>query len=107
MIEYGSLTGKDRGRVKGMTMDELRARMDRIDSEMVRLYAERMETARQIGRLKREHGLPVRDPKREEELLRRVEQEAGEENREGVRALFTLLMAHSRDRQIRDGEVDR
>ena len=32
-----------------MTIEELRKEIDRIDSEIIRLYGERMETARKIG----------------------------------------------------------
>jgi len=86
-----------------MSLDDLRGRMDSIDSELVRLYAARMETAREIGRYKKEHGLPVYDPERERKLLNRVGAEAGEENEQGVRALFGFLMSQSRTSQMLDG----
>ena len=86
-----------------MAIEELRAEIDRIDSEMIRLYGERMETARQIGLYKREHGLPVTDPAREREVLNRAGEKAGAENENGVRALFGFLMAQSRTGQMLDG----
>lgn len=55
-------------------MEELqaaRARIDRIDAELARLFAERMTAAAEIGAWKRAHGRPVRDPAREAELLAR------------------------------------
>ena len=79
-----------------MTIEELRAEIDRIDREMIRLYGERMETARQIGRYKQEHNLPVTDPAREREVLDRAGKLAGGEYADGVRELFSLLMAQSR-----------
>ena len=87
-----------------MTIEELRAEIDRIDREMIRLYGERMDTARQIGRYKQEHNLPVTDPAREREVLNRAGEEAGEENENGVRALFGFLMAQSRTGQMLDGK---
>ena len=87
-----------------MTIEELRAEIDRIDREMIRLYGERMETARQIGRYKQEHHLPVTDPAREREVLNRAGEEAGAENENGVRALFGFLMAQSRTSQMLDGK---
>ena len=33
-----------------MDIQELRSRIDRVDDELVRLYGERMELAREIGR---------------------------------------------------------
>ena len=85
-----------------MTIEELRAEIDRIDSDMIRLYAERLETAAQIGRYKQEHHLPVSDPAREREVLDKVGAEAGEANENGVRALFGFLMAQSRTSQLLD-----
>ena len=82
-----------------MTIGELRAEIDRIDSELIRLYRERMETVRQIGLYKQEHHLSVTDPAREEAVLKRAGELAGGEYAEDVRALFSLLMAQSRARQ--------
>ena len=51
---------------------ELRREIDGVDSELVRLYLRRMETAAEIGAYKRQNGLPVYDPQREAQLLERV-----------------------------------
>ena len=85
-----------------MTIGELRKEIDRIDSGLVRLYTERMETARKIGQYKRENRLPVPDARREREVLDRAAELAGEEYADGVRELFSLLMAQSRARQEAD-----
>ena len=85
-----------------MAIEELRKEIDRIDSEMIRLYRERMDAARRIGAYKRENHLPVTDTLREQEVLNRVGELAGEENAEGARELFRLLMAQSRIRQEQD-----
>ena len=82
-----------------MGIEELRAEIDRIDRELVRLYQERMETVKQIGEYKKEHHLPVTDSSREREVLERVGEMAGRENAEDLRELFALLMAQSRRRQ--------
>ncbi|MBQ3705101.1 MAG: prephenate dehydratase [Clostridia bacterium] len=87
-----------------MDIQELRQRMDEIDSQMLDLYARRMETARVIGAYKRERGLPVTDSQREREMLNRLGDQAGEENEDGVRALFGFLIAQSRTRQLLDGK---
>ena len=86
-----------------MDIQELREQIDRIDSEIIRLYDERMEMARKIGQYKKEHRLPVRDETREQELLDRVGKEAGTAHEQGVRALFSLLMAQSRAYQEQQG----
>ena len=83
-----------------MTLDEMRENIDAIDTDMVRLYTQRMEIAREIGRYKREKHLPVLDPERERTLLNRVEEEAGEAYGTGIRALYSLLLEQSRAEQL-------
>ena len=69
--------------------------------DLIRLYAERMETVKGIGRYKQEHNLPVTDPEREREVLDKAAEQAGGENADGIRALFRLMMAQSREKQER------
>ena len=87
-----------------MDLQDLRGKINGIDREIVDLYVQRMETAKAIGIWKEQNGKPVYDPERERELLDRVAEQAGSENREGVRELFSLLMAHSRARQEENGK---
>lgn len=89
-----------------MELQELREKIDRVDDELIRLYGERMELTRQVGRWKRENGIPVLDTERERNLLNRVGEKAGEENENGVRALFGFLMAQSRTNQMLDGKPE-
>ena len=85
-----------------MGLQELRGRINEIDREMVKLYLQRLETAEEIGAWKRENGVPVHDPARERQLLDEVAELAGEENANGVRALFSFLIAQSRTLQLLD-----
>lgn len=89
-----------------MDINELREQINEIDRGIVELYGKRMETARAIGRYKREHNLPVLDSERERNLLNKVAEQAGEENEQGIRALYHLLMDHSRMRQEMDGHPE-
>ena len=89
-----------------MDITELRSRIDAIDSQIVALYGQRMDTAAQIGAYKKEKGLPVLDTERERELLNKVGDQAGPENENGVRALFSMLMAQSRSRQLMAGRPE-
>lgn len=53
-------------------MDELkqaRLSINEIDEEMAKLFEKRMNVASDIAKYKREHGLPITDAKREEELI--------------------------------------
>ncbi len=55
-----------------MSIDDLRNSVDKIDAEIIRLVNERAELARRIGEVKREEGLPIFTPAREEQVYRRV-----------------------------------
>ena len=89
--------------VNFVDLQDLREEINKIDREIVDLYRKRMETAEAIGEWKRENGVPVYDPGRERQLLDKVAELAGEEHENGVRALFSFLIAQSRTRQLLDG----
>ena len=72
---------------------------DRVDAELLRLFAERMRLVDRIGAYKAEHGLPVRDEGREAAILARVREQAGEDLADEAEALFCTLTALSRARQ--------
>ncbi|MBR5382960.1 MAG: chorismate mutase [Clostridia bacterium] len=82
-----------------MNIEELRKKIDAIDTELVSLYQQRMAVADEIGAYKRENGLPVFDEAREIVLLMRLEQLAGPEHAQGIRALYEVILAQSRARQ--------
>ena len=52
-----------------MNLNELRNEIDDIDLHMIELFKKRMAVSKQIGKIKRELGLPVFDPIREEFIL--------------------------------------
>ena len=90
-----------------MDISELREQIDDIDRGLVELYCRRMETARAIGRYKREKGLPVLDSERERNLLNRVAEQAGKEYEQGIRALYQLLLEQSKILQQEDSGASR
>ncbi len=56
----------------GLSLDEIRVRINRLDAELVKLLNERSELVVDVGRLKRQQGLPVYTPHREVEVLDRA-----------------------------------
>jgi len=54
------------------TLAEARARIDALDSELIRLVSERGELARRIGECKADDDVPVYAPDRESEILARL-----------------------------------
>jgi len=57
---------------RAATIEELRRRIDDLDGELVRLLNERAQAALAIGALKRELGLAVYQPEREQAVLSHV-----------------------------------
>jgi chorismate mutase/prephenate dehydrogenase len=58
------------------SLDELRARLDDLDRELLQLVAERQVISGQIAEVKRSTGQPTRDFRREREVLLRARQDA-------------------------------
>lgn len=52
-------------------LEEARSIINRIDREMAQLFCERMDAVRAVAEYKRETGMPIFDPEREAEVLRR------------------------------------
>lgn len=50
-------------------LEKARAKINELDREMVKLWAERMEAVREVAEYKKENGLPVLDASREAALL--------------------------------------
>ena len=82
-----------------MDLQELRTEIDRIDDQLVKLFAERMEIAAKIGDYKKQRNLPVFVPAREREKLQDVAEKAGPEMEEYIRELYTTLFSLSRNYQ--------
>ena len=81
-------------------LEELRAQIDEIDSQMIALFERRMDVTRQVGEYKKEHDLPVLDRQREEEVL--AKKEAMLKNqylKTEVKDFFSSIMAISRRQQ--------
>ncbi len=83
-----------------MDLQELRDKIDEIDSRLVALYEERMEVCRQVAEYKIETGKKVFDRKREMEKLARVKSLTHSDfNSHGIEELFEQIMSMSRKLQ--------
>ena len=52
-----------------MNLDELRQQIDGIDSEIIRLFQDRMDISSKIAEYKRDNNLKIKDPARERAKL--------------------------------------
>ena len=89
--------GRRQARRRGDEMEELRLRIDAIDRKMVRLLNGRAGCAIELGRVKKERGLPIYQPAREEEVLGNVQRSTGGPlESEALRRLFERIIDESR-----------
>lgn len=56
-----------------MKLQELREEIDKLDDEIVALLEKRVQIAKQIGEIKTRLNQEVYNPKREEEILKRLQ----------------------------------
>jgi chorismate mutase len=90
---------------------ECRERIDSLDQRILKLLNERTRIVEEIGRIKRECGMRIYEPKREEDVLRNVaKHNAGPMEPEAVRRIFERIIDEMRTLQrmriesSRDGE---
>jgi len=89
-------------------VNELRQRVDEVDRELIEALSERARIVQEIMDLKAEVGTPVYDPRREEEILRRVaERNPGPIYDSSMRDIFELILHRIRDLEIQRGEFPR
>ncbi len=82
---------------RGPTLTSLRAEIDRIDKDLVKLLNLRAGVATQIGQLKEQQGLEVWSPAREEEVISKVlQQSQGPLPETTLQLIYRELMSGSR-----------
>lgn len=81
-----------------MELKDYRAKIDEIDAQIARLFAERMQAAEAIADYKAQNHLPIYHPAREREVLLSASQAAAPYSRE-ARVVFGAMMDVSRSRQ--------
>ncbi len=88
-----------------MSLTDLRQEIDKIDDQLVSLFAQRMDIAAQIADFKKENGLPILVPAREREKLMDVAQKAGPDMENYTRALYSMLFELSRSFQSKRNAI--
>lgn len=80
-----------------MTIDEIRQEIDRLDSELLRIFNERASLALRIGEIKKGLQLPVYDPSREKRIFARMKDENhGPLDDQAIVRLFERVIDESR-----------
>ena len=79
-----------------MDLNEIRKRIDNIDDQILSLFLQRMECAEEVAEYKKEHGIPILNEAREQEILDDVEKKAGDKG-SYARQLFSTLIELSKN----------
>lgn len=82
-----------------MSIEEARKKIDEIDSELIKLFEERMKTAQQIAEEKKKKNLPVFDKKREEEILEKIGEKCSPEFNNYTTELYEKIFELSKKYQ--------
>jgi chorismate mutase-like protein len=90
-------------------LEEYRVLVDDVDRRLVALLNERTRVVENIGRVKRGSGLPIYEPRREDQVMANItENNAGPLSEQAVRRIFERIideMRHiQRVRMETDGE---
>ena len=82
-----------------MELQELRMKIDEIDSELVKLFQQRMDVAADVAVYKRQNHLPVLDMAREREKLAALAEMARPDMQTYVQMLYSMIFELSRSYQ--------
>jgi chorismate mutase / prephenate dehydratase len=79
-----------------LSLDQIRIQIDRIDTELLRLLNERADFVHEIGTIKKNAGLPIYAPEREESLLQAlIQKNQGRLPADAIRAIYREIMSAS------------
>lgn len=85
-----------------MKLEEARKKIDAIDRKIIKLLAERLEICTELGEYKQKNNLPIKDRKRELEIIQdRLEllKQHGFGDERFVKDLFEIILKKSREVQ--------
>ncbi|MBR3149740.1 MAG: prephenate dehydratase [Eubacterium sp.] len=78
-----------------MDLLSLRKEIDKIDDELIPLLMKRMDIAKEVAKYKVEHGIPVLNQEREQQILDDVAEKCGEQG-DAIKTIFSATMDASR-----------
>ena len=88
------------GGARPADIEVLRQAIDKIDEKILNLINQRLSLAKQIGNLKKQGGIQIKDSGREKEILNRLqEKNTGPLDNDGLRNIFNTIIAEGRNVQ--------
>ena len=89
-------------------LEDLRKRIDLLDESLVRLLNARAACALEIGRIKRDMGIPIYQPEREAEVLRNVQSfNTGPLDQPAIKRLFERIIDEARHLERVADQIER
>ena len=84
-----------------MNLEDLRKRIEEVDAAIVRLIAERIRIAEEIGQEKRQRHIPIEDRQREDRVLANVRNIARTEsvNQQDIESIYRQIIAATKGAQ--------
>lgn len=82
-----------------MDINELRNNIDAIDSKLLALFCERLDTVDKIAEYKRENGIEIKDGGREADILARIDSTLSADYSSAANQLYQAIFDVSRRRQ--------
>ena len=77
-----------------MSLDDIRKQIDKVDSQLLDLLSERADLVHQVGQIKKNEGLQIYAPEREDALLKKLlEKNHGRLPDKSIRAIFREIMS--------------
>lgn len=77
-----------------MTLEEIRRRIDELDSELLRLLSERADLVHEVGQIKKKDGLAIYAPEREEAVFQRLlKLNSGRLPEKSLRSIYREIMS--------------
>jgi len=76
-------------------ISELRKRVEKIDSKIIRLFEKRVELSKEIGLIKRDNGFKIEDLSRENKIIEEKKKNSSL-NRKFTKDLFRLIFKESK-----------
>jgi len=79
-------------------INSLREKIDKITEKIIRLIGQRQRVVLEIGKIKRQLGLPIIDSQRDKEVFKKIKFIAGKEKIDFqiIEEIFRILIKHAK-----------
>lgn len=83
------------------SLEELRKKIDNIDTEIINLLSKRKDAVKEVAAIKKELGKAVFDKEREQQLLEKIKVKARGKNLDEkfVQSIYNIILKSSKEEQ--------